>query len=120
MSNKKSGYTHYEQTIIDSITLEEYIETVPTELLDKIKEVYKIFKSEYVHENNKKYPEVNLFKEWLQGLPSVLTVPFYNSEILENGKKAGYSIAGERSEDNFLNLYFARCSEAFFTLLNNL
>jgi hypothetical protein len=70
--------------------------------------------------------EVNAFKEWLQGLPSVLTVPFYNYDIINNAREAGLLTATsddwfkEKDEDSFLDRYWIRLSEAFFNLKDNL
>jgi hypothetical protein len=111
-------YTHYEQIIIDSIALDAYdIEAV--DLFTDIKEVYNIFLSEYgffIDRVGKK----TAFKDWLQGLPSVMTVPFYNYEIIDNGKKEGFDLSSVDKEDLFLELYWMNLSQAFFTLKNNL
>jgi hypothetical protein len=116
--------TFYEQTIIDNIEFSGYGDDVEKfidyPLYNKIAVVYSIFKKEYIHDNNKFMNEEILFKEWLQGLPSVLTVPFYNYRILENAKKAGFSFETEQQENRFLDAYWSRLSNAFFTLKNNL
>jgi len=124
---KKSVYTFYEQTIIDNIDFEGYGINNDGYLYDKIKTLYNIFKSEYVHDNNKHLNEVFLFSEWLRGLPSCLSVPFYNFDILENAKKAGLikveNVAPsvlDKKEDQFLTYYWERLAQAFFTLKNNL
>ena len=121
MKTKKTNYkTFFENTIIDNIDFEGYNINNNGYLYDKIKTVYNIFLSEYVHESNKHINEKKLFCEWLQGLPSVLTVPFYNCDILENAKKSGFKLDTEYREDNFLNSYWINLSNAFFTLKNNL
>ena len=112
--------TFYEQTIIDNIDFSGYEISNDCYLYDKIKTTYNIFKREYVHDNNKFMNEEILFKEWLQGLPSLLTVPFYNYEILENAKKAGFTFETEQQENRFLDAYWSRLSNAFFTLKENL
>lgn len=115
-------YTFYEKTIIDNIDFEGYGYSNEMYLYDKIKTLYNIFKSEYVHDNNKHLNEVFLFSEWLRGLPSVLTVPFYNGEILENALLAGMNpkyLRGDK-EEKFLNDYWTKLAEAFFTLKENL
>lgn len=119
-------FTFFEKTIIDNIDFSGYELSNDVSLYDKVKTLYNIFKREYVHENNKHLSEVYLFSEWLRGLPSVLTVPFYNGEILENA----LSFASEnndkelrmfvRKEERFLNGYWANLADAFFTLKNNL
>ena len=122
----KNFKTFYENTIIDNIDFEGYGFSNDMYLYDKIKTLYNVFKKEYVHENNKHLNEVFLFSEWLRGLPSVLTVPFYNYEILENAKKAGLIKTDgakstiEKREDRFLNEYWDKLAQAFFTLKNNL
>lgn len=112
--------TFYEQTIIDSIDLEGYEVSENCTLFNKIKFVYLTFKSEYVHKNNSFMNEQILFKDWLQGLPSVLTVPFMNYIILENARKAGFALMTEQQEERFLDTYWSRLSNAFFTLKDNL
>ena len=116
---KTSTYTFFEQTIIDSIDFEGYDLPKNQSDFDKIQNVYKTFLSEYGW-SIKRIGELNSFKEWLQGLPSVLTVPFYNYAILENAKNAGFVLDTEDKEDTFLNLYWERLSKAFFNLKDNL
>jgi hypothetical protein len=119
--------TFYENTIIENIDFEGYGINNDCYLYDKIKTLYNIFKKEYVHENNKHINEIILFRDWLQGLPSVLTVPFYNYDILQNAKKANLlnldnlsEKSKELKEDQFLAQYWINLSKAFFTLKNNL
>lgn len=123
-------YTFYEKTIIDSIDFTGYEDDADIfgdyPLYTDIQNIYYIFKKEYVHKNNQFINEEILFKEWLQGLPSVLTVPFYNHDILENAKKE-YLLKSEsndwfkeREEEKFLDNYWTRLSLAFFNLKDNL
>ena len=118
-------FTFYEQTIIDNIDFEGYAITNEGYLYDKIKTLYNIFKQEYGFMIDR-VGEVNAFKEWLQGLPSVLTVPFMNYEILENAKKAGLLTKDdvewrmEKQENRFLELYWTKLALAFFELKDNL
>lgn len=121
-----STFTFYEQTILDNIDFESYGFDNDVSRYDKIKTLYNIFKREYVHGNNQHQGEIFLFSEWLRGLPSTLTVPFYNGEILENalqfakdnGDKA--LRAKLKDEDKFLNDYWGNLSKAFPTLKENL
>ena len=114
--------TFYETTILDAISLDgrEIKDEANMKTLDKIKAVYEIFLSEYVHKYNEHLPKEHLLKEWMMGLPSALEVPFMYHEILHSGKAWGFNINSEVEEDNFLNLYWKRCAEAFFTLKDNL
>lgn len=122
MSNYK---TFYENTIVDNIDLESYGLSNDIYLYDKIKTTYNIFKKEHGF-MIERVGEVNAFKEWLQGLPSVLTVPFYNHDILENARKE-YLLKSEekdwfkdKEEQKFLDNYWTRLSLAFFNLKDNL
>lgn len=117
---KTSVFTHYEKTILDNIDFEGYNLSNDVSMYDKVKTLYNIFKREYIHTNNKHLKETVLFAEWLQGLPSSLSVPFYNFEILENGLLAGYDLSNESKEETFLANYWTNLSNAFFTLKDNL
>jgi hypothetical protein len=90
-------------------------------LFDKIKAVNTIFNSEYGH-GIKRYGERKAFAEWLQGLPSSLTVPFYNYEILQTAYIHGLidAKASEEQEDKLLSEYWGKVADAFFTLRDNL
>ena len=123
----KNYKTFYENTILNSIDLSEYGIKNDGYDYDKIKTTYNIFKSEYIHKNNEHINEVSLFSDWLRGLPTVLTVPFYNYDILENAKKDWILKINsenlkyiEKVEGNFLDNYWIKLARAFFTLKDNL
>lgn len=115
-------YTFYESTILDSIDLSDYgIEA--TTNFDKVQAVYRIFKSEYGHEiERQRGNEVAAFREWLMGLPSVLTVPFYYSDQINRAYVHGLLPADctEDQENEFCQSFFENCAQAFFTLFHNL
>lgn len=118
---KKSTFNFYERTILENICFDGY--ELDTELktdFDKVQELYKIFSSEYKGRHNQHQEDKTIFVEWLQGLPSSLSVPFYNYDILENAKKEGFNLMTEEAEENFLSSYWINLSNAFFTLKNNL
>jgi hypothetical protein len=55
------------------------------------------------------------------GLPSFLSFPFSNYEILDNAKKSKeFDLSTEEKEDKFLEDYFENLSLAFFSLYDNL
>ena len=108
-------YTHYEQTILDNIDFDGYGITV-TDNYSKVKEVYSIFKKEYGH-MIERVGERKAFAEWLQGLPSTLSVPFYYDEIIANAFSAGINI---EDEEKLCADYWIKLSDAFFTLKDNL
>lgn len=131
----------YKNTIIENINFEGCEIEEPKELKDKINLIYDIFNKEFGFMRSR-IGEYNAFKEWLQGLPNVLTVPFYNYDILENAKNAGFfditaitiypdntrteeivMAEGEsllRKQDKFLDTYWAELSLAFFNIKDEL
>ncbi len=113
--------TYFEQIIIENIDLESYELNNDVYLYDKIKTLYNIFKMEYGY-NIERMGERRAFCEWLQGLPSALTVPFYNHDIINRAYLHNVISANatEEQEDKFLDNYFMNLSDAFFTLKNNL
>ena len=77
---------------------------------EQAKEVLNSFESEYNHPQNKiRYPNLQeRIGQWLQGLPSQCTVPFYNSDILEQAKNARHLKidATEKAEQKYLDNWF--------------
>ena len=115
-----SGYTFYERTILDNIDFESYdIETNGSDF-DKVRSTVEIMLREYQHKNNRHLPLSVLAKEWLQGLPSVLTVPFYNHDILQNALLHGFNLDTEDLEDDFLEEYWSKLGATLIMLNNNL
>jgi len=108
--------TFFEKTIVDNIDLEPYGLDNDAYLYDKIKTTYNIFKREYGY-MIERIGERKAFAEWLQGLPSALSVPFYYYEILENAKASGIEV---KDEDKLFESYFTDLSDAFFTIKENL
>jgi len=122
METIKNVYTFYESIILDNIDLSGHGIEANTNF-DKVQAVYKIFLSEYGHEiKRQRGNKIAAFREWVAGLPSVLTVPFYYHEQLNMAYIHGIILANatEEQEDNFCQSFFQNCANAFFTLLNNL
>lgn len=113
----------YENLVVNNIELDGYgyEDQEQMSLFDKIQAVNTIFHSEYGHEV-KRYGERKAFTEWLKGLPSSLSVPFYNYEILQIAYIHGLieAKASEEQEDKFLAEYWGKVADAFFTLRDNL
>ena len=56
-------------------------------------------------------------KDYLQGLPSVCTVPFWNDEILELLAKAGITRKSEAAKEKLIAAYWLACGNAFYNLI---
>jgi hypothetical protein len=126
----KTTKTFYEQTIVDNIDFSGYEDNLyilgagslngeefDEELYVNIHNVFHIFIYEYNWRLGQLGSGTKAFSEWLSGLPSVLSVPFYYSEMIQNAKDFGMTI---KDEDEFCATYFDRLAEAFFTLKENL
>ena len=56
-------------------------------------------------------------RDYLQGLPSVCTVPFYNGEILELLAAQGISRKTEDGQANLIDAYWLECGNQFYKLI---
>ncbi len=56
-------------------------------------------------------------KDYLQGLPSVCTVPFYNGKILELLAAQGITRKTEQGNDNLIEAYWIECGNQFYKLI---
>lgn len=93
--------------LISNIDLSSYIEQDISEDGEKIAALHEIFNAEYGWRVNQ-IGKQGAVMDWLQGLPTALTIPFYNHEILELAKSWG-SIpqdASEKQEDKILANYW--------------
>ncbi len=55
-------------------------------------------------------------KDYLQGLPSVCTVPFWNDDIINLLSSAGVDM--EQDEDVLIDAYWNECGAAFNAIIN--
>ncbi|AOQ26752.1 hypothetical protein [Vibrio phage S4-7] len=98
--------------VINSFDLAAYdIETDGLTIAQQAQKVLDCFSSEYDHEYNRRaFPNKQLrIAEWLKGLPTVCTVPFYNGEIIEHGKRIGQikQNVTEASEQKYIDQWFS-------------
>jgi hypothetical protein len=56
-------------------------------------------------------------RDYLQGLPSVCAVPFWNDEILELLAKAGITRKSEAAKEKLINDYWLACGNAFYNMV---
>ena len=121
--NTKKTFTFYEKIILDWIDFEERDDVKEWTDFENIQNIYKIFKDEFLHPytlQKAKGNEKKVFSEWLRGLPSCLNFDFYNYDILEAGKKAGFIFENDDQEFDFIEKYFDSLASAFYNLKDNL
>lgn len=75
------------------------------------------FKKEAYYQNNIKSFGGNnqkIISDHLQGLPSYISIPFSNYDILELGRAWGYDLSTEGKEDGFIDRYWGGCCYDYF------
>ena len=85
---------------------------------ERVAFLYDTFHAEYGWHVDRYGNRYRSIKEWLLGLPSSVSLPFYNHDILEHGRKWGV-LSGrdsERAEDAFLRAYWERMANALVRL----
>lgn len=58
-------------------------------------------------------------KDYLQGLPSVCTVPFWNNEILDIMKENGITRKSENAQATLIEQYWHACGAALHKYIRN-
>lgn len=58
-------------------------------------------------------------KDYLQGLPSVCTVPFWNNEILDILKENGITRKSENAKTTLIEQYWNACGAALHKYIRN-
>jgi len=106
------------QLLIDCINLDgsDMIANTP---IEKIRAVEKIFYTEQGY-NIKRIGKLKAIENWLRGLPTEITIPYYNVEILEIAKKWGSlkPNATEKQEDKILLNYWQYMANQLLQLFN--
>ena len=73
-----------------------------------------VFRSEYAYN----FVSPKACMDYLQGLPSVCTVPFYNGRILDTLEKAGIDIPeDDDGQHDMIEAYWLECGKAFYNLV---
>lgn len=94
--------------ILDSV----YSDVIETEALtdkERIEYLLDTFFEEKYKYDRRRMCVLDLLREWLQGLPSAISVAFYYSNIAATGKSMGYC-KDARSESRFVNSWWDRLS----------
>lgn len=84
---------------------------------EKINHFFDCYNSEFNHDYNKRYypNEQERIKNYLQGLPSCINIPFYNWDILELYKELnGIKTLSSKKEESVLKNYWGKIA---FTLI---
>ena len=91
---------------------------------EKVQFILDCFEKEFNYLNNKKrYPTlISRLGEWLQGLPGVFEVAFYNEDIINLGLKFGFLKSGKTKEQEyeFIDEWFNLCAASFFEVAKEL
>lgn len=108
-TNSKKYLNNIQSYILDSIDSEGYeIKTeTPTE---KLEFLFDCFEVEFNYKNNQlRYPNFqNRFANWLQGLPSVINLPYQEYEILELSKNLlEVDTLSEKLENQIIKNYWS-------------
>ena len=123
-------YLHNIQTfLVDSVDTENYVNAKhggmtsdDLEASEKIAFVMDCYNSEFNHDYNvKQYPnEQDRFANWLAGLPSCISIPFYYSGIIALSKKLlEADTLSEKMEDRICKNYFQHMALHILKLHNN-
>lgn len=94
--------------ILDSV----YSDVIDTESMtdkERIEFLLDTFFEEKYKDDRRRMCVLDLLREWLQGLPSAISVAFYYGDIAAIGKSIGYC-KDARSEARFVNSWWDRLS----------
>jgi len=114
--NRKNSMTtqDYQRFILANTDGTDYGVETNTDA-ERVAFLYKTFTAEYGWHADLYGNRYKAIKEWLMGVPySAVSLPFYNHDILEHGRKWGVlSVdASKRVEATFLRKYWERMAKA--------
>ena len=107
-TNTKKYLSNIQTYLIDAIDSDGY-ENQPTTDKEKINFLMDCYNSQFNHAYNvKRYPNNQIrLENWLSGLPSVLNIPFYPSEIIKLAKDLQeVETYDKKTEDRICENYF--------------
>ncbi len=82
------------------------------------KTVGEVYKAEFAHNHHLTANPTNC-KDYLQGLPSVCEVPFYNSDILELLEKNGITRKSADAQYTLIEQYWYACGNQLFLIIKS-
>ncbi len=107
-TNSKKYIANIENYLIDAIYTENH-KTEATTDAQKIAFLMSCYDSEFNHKYNAiRYPnEQERFANWLAGLPSAISIPFYYNDIIELAKQLQeVDVYSEKTEQRICENYF--------------
>ena len=116
-TNSKQVKTAIQQYIIDSLDNSGYLDC-KDDLQSKLILVCEEFKSAAVFANNIKKCGTwqAVFIDWLNGLPSALSIEYYTKEILDLMTSFGLPLPSNKTEEEGVNLFHALIYTNFLDL----
>jgi hypothetical protein len=88
--------------------------SIDQDYLDECGTLAEVYQVEYGNYNGTN-PKACM--SYLQGLPSVCTIPFYNAEILELLAAQGISRKSEEAQGNLIDKYWQEAGYQFYMLV---
>lgn len=122
--NIKQSQMKYENYILESIDLEPYDMEAKTDT-EKLLKLDIIFMREYGWHVERYGNKVKSLSEWLQGLPTVLTIDFYYHDIIKRGYEfeaipLKKTVKGrESAEEKFCERYFNYMAHRLNNMIDN-
>jgi hypothetical protein len=111
----KEQINEYKQVILSGVDGENYGKQVETEK-EKIQFVMDCFQAEAYKWQKQKNIQV-VFREWLMGLPSALSIPFMNYDIIQLAEKINGIKYTDKQAEKIIENYFGFMTNIFFKLV---
>lgn len=89
-------------------------DSIDLDYLQEYGSISTVYNNEYGNHNDL---STKACRDYLQGLPSVCTVPFYNGEILELLAKHGITRKSESAQVKLIDDYWLNCGHAFYMMV---
>jgi hypothetical protein len=106
------------QIILNGVDATGYESAEPLTILEKAAFLRSTYMSEHGNWANDHYgSQVKAIEEYLRGLPSCCSFPFYNAHILEVFEKYGFKANTERQETDLVEQYWRGMALHFDALI---
>lgn len=101
------------KTIVENSISKDYLVECGYAAENILEDVAAIYEAEYGY--NGVSPKA--CKDYLQGLPSVCTIPFYNGEILELLAQHGITRKTEAGQEALIDVYWMEAGRQFWKMI---